>query len=566
VNPRDYWKAIRRRWMDVVLAVIVALGAGWLITGVAPAGPPTKAYEATAVIVQTGNPFTVGNVSNLEAVAALSTIGDVPERVADELVYAGDPQDLVAQIKVDVDPPAGVIRYTSLTDDAEDAVSLANAFADQARAFLRDERSETIAQQSAKLSDQLDELQAEIEQLDDELAAAPPKDQGVIQAQRDAKVRQYGLLYEQYSSLALAERAPGGLEVVRANGAIPQSSEGLQAPRSRTSRLIIAGVLGVLSGIVIVLIADRFDARIRTREGAEKAFGFPILAELPFLKRTKRKAITTISEPRSHTANAFRIVTTMLSMKQSPGRYAGNGWTADGNGQHELPPMPGEERGSEPPRTILITSPGPDDGKTTVVANLAATFAARSKRTVVLSCDLRRPHIHRLLRAPNERGLTEVLERAKKDGPVEIPVEKTSIENVRLIPSGQPPPDPGELLGSAGMRSMLRTAREQSDVVLIDTAPILTTSDAIPLIDGVDAVVIVARSGRTTIETAKRTAELLRRLDAPVAGVILNAVAETNLPRRYYSSRYYRNVKTSRRREGKPRLARHSNRQYASKW
>jgi capsular exopolysaccharide synthesis family protein len=565
VNPAEYWRAIRRRWIDVLLAVIIALGAGWLITGIAPAGPPTTAYEATSVIVQTGNPFTAGNVSNLEAVAALSTIGDVPERVAEELDYDGDPQDLVAQIQVEADTQAGVIRYTSLTDDAEDAVNLANAFAGQARGFLRDQRTEGIAEQSARLDQQLEDLQTEIEQLDEELSAAPPEDQGVIQAQRDAKVRQYGLLYEQYSSLAFAERAPGGLEVVTANGAIPQSSEGLQAPRSRTSRLIIAGILGLVSGIIIVLLADRFDARIRTREGAEKAFGFPILAELPFLKRRRRKAVVTVAEPRSHSANAFRIVTAMLSMDRSSGSPPMNGSTYEGNGDNELTPILDEVEG-EAPRTILVTSPGPDDGKTTVVANLAATFAARDQRTLVLSCDLRRPYVHRLLQAPNGHGLADVLERRQNDGSPQIPVEKTFLQNVRLVPSGQPPSDPGELLGSGRMRAMLLAARRQSDVVLIDTAPILTTSDAIPLVDKVDAVVIVARSGRTTIETAKRTAELLRRLNAPVAGVILNAVAEINLPRRYYSSKYYRNIKSSKRHGGKPRLARHTEREYASKW
>ena len=562
MNPTEYWKAIRRRWIDVVLAVIVALGVGWAITEVAPAGPPTRAYEATSVIVQTGNPFTVGNVSNLEAVAALSTIGDVPERVAAELDYEGDPQDLVAQITVEADSQAGVIRYTALTDDAADSVELANAFAGQARGFLRDERTETVSQQSAKIDDQLTGLQAEIEDLDERLAAAPPDLQGVIQAQRDAKVRQYGLLYEQYSSLALAQRAPGGLEVVSATSAIPQSTEGLQAPRSRTSRLIIAGILGLISGIIIVLIVDRFDARIRTRGGAEKAFGFPVLAELPFLKRRKRRAITTIAEPRSHTANAFRIVTAMLAMDRSTVRRP-NEWAVDGNGNGEMSPIPGDVDRPERPRMILVTSPGPDDGKTTVVANLASTFAARDNRTLVLSCDLRRPHIHRLLQASNRHGLAEVLERRDEYRPPEIPVEKTSVRNVRLIPSGQPPPDPGHLLGSAGMGEVLRAAREQADVVLIDTAPILTTSDAIPLIDKVDAVVIVARSGRTTIETAKRTAELLRRLNAPVVGVILNAVAEINLPRRYYSNKYYRNIKSSKKHTGKPRLARHRDKEYA---
>jgi capsular exopolysaccharide synthesis family protein len=562
VNPADYWKAIRRRWGDVVLAVAVALAAAWVITSVVPPGPPGTTYEATAALVQTRT-GDAGAVDDLQTVAALATIGRIPERVKEAIDHEGDAQALVTMVKIDAGSTgSGIVRFTASGSSAAVATELANAFAIETRGSLIDRRIAMIADRSEALTQQLDELDAEVEALDAQLAVAPPSEQDVIQAQRDAKIRQYGALYEQYQSLTLAAQDPGALSVVRANGAVAVSAV-FEAPRSRVSRMIVAGVLGVIAGIVIVLLLDRFDSRIRTRQGAEKAFGLPVLAEVPFVARWKRRDhdIVTLTEPRSTWADAYRIVGTMLTTTvryRDSGNGSGNGdGTVDGNGDVSGSP---ELELHTPPKTIVVTSPGPDDGKTTAVANLAATFNARGVRTLVLSCDMRRPQVHEMLGAANALGLAEGLQRDWDPSRLtDILVSDTILENVKLVPSGQPPAEPGELLSSKKMRSVLETARHRADVVLIDTAPILTTADAVALVGQVDSVVIVARSGRTTIEAASRTSELLRRLGAPLTGVILNAAAEINVPRNYYFGRYTTGPKQARkRRRGISRLVRHS--------
>ncbi|MGZ4137566.1 MAG: tyrosine-protein kinase family protein, partial [Actinomycetota bacterium] len=233
----------------------------------------------------------------------------------------------------------------------------------------------------------------------------------------------------------------------------------------------------------------------------------------------------------------------------------GNGSAAPlegGNGQ--------QRAGATPPKVVAVVSAGPGDGKTTVAANLATALAYRGKRVMVLSCDFRRPKIHRLFGCTNTDGFAEALA-----GGVEPPllrpyaIPSARVERVWVVPSGPPPDDPGELLSSPRMAVAMEEARRVADVVVIDTAPLLTTSDAADLLSMADAVVVVARANRTTNEVAERTIELATRLNAPVTGVVLNAVTEMSVPRRYYYYRYYRRdaraTKTTT--KGNPQLVGH---------
>jgi capsular exopolysaccharide synthesis family protein len=198
------------------------------------------------------------------------------------------------------------------------------------------------------------------------------------------------------------------------------------------------------------------------------------------------------------------------------------------------------------------------------VANLAAAFAARGNRVLVLDGDLRRPRLDKVFAVRNGRGLADVLsEEPQLPRIVEAVAVDTSIERLSVVPSGAIPEEPSELLASPTMERVLRESRTVADVVLIDTAPILTTSDAIGLLSQVDAVLLVARAGRTSGPVATRTAELLRRIDAPVAGVVLNAASEIALPGRYYG--YYAK-RTRATRTGNPRLARQPEKTQTERW
>src|SRR6185436_851481 len=138
---------------------------------------------------------------------------------------------------------------------------------------------------------------------------AGPNGDPVVEAQRNAAANALQLVLDQMNLLTVGStQGSGSLDLVQATSAEAQSSGGLQPPTSRVARMILAGILGLIAGIVLVLLLDRFDSRIRTREDAEKAFDAPVLAEVPFIPSMKRgsKLLRAATEPRSHTADAFR--------------------------------------------------------------------------------------------------------------------------------------------------------------------------------------------------------------------------------------------------------------------
>jgi capsular exopolysaccharide synthesis family protein len=296
---------------------------------------------------------------------------------------------------------------------------------------------------------------------------------------------------------------------------------GFQAPRTQGSRLLLAALLGLALGVGIALLLERVDRRIRTKEAAETGFALPVLAEVPL----GRQGIGRLLSPsagrlRQLSADAFRLLAAGVMGSSTNGGKNG--------------PQAGGPRRSTPPRTILVTSAGPDEGKSVVVANLARTFAEQGRSVMVLSCDFRRPGVHRLFGVSDEGGLAEALANPNGQGILADHVRETDIGRVRVVPSQPSPEHSGELLRSENMRRALEEARQGSDLVLLDTAPLLT-SDAAHLVPEVDAVLVVARAGRTTIEMADRTREFLDRLGAPAVGVALTGTSTAVLPRRYYS-------------------------------
>jgi len=312
-----------------------------------------------------------------------------------------------------------------------------------------------------------------------------------------------------------------------------------EPPRGRNSRLILASLVGLFGGIALALVLERFDTRIRTKKAAERAFGLPVLAEIPFIPKRKRGGLAAVVPWRRsgedvpvilpyfpRVSDSFRLLGAGISRAALMGRLgAGGPWTGRTGGRNGLG------------AAILVTSPGPAEGKTTVVANLAMTFAQVGKKVLVLSCDFRRPHIHELFGVANTVGLVEALQSESGLPVLDGHIRQTPIRDVRLVPSGAHPRNTAALLSSDRMRTALEEARREADIVLLDTAPLLASAEVTHLFPIVDAVVVVARAKRTTAELAERASELLKRLDAPVVGVALNGAMEVPVPSSYY--RYY---------------------------
>lgn len=528
MNPVEYIRILRRRWPVIAAIVGAALAAAFLTTSVVPVGPPVRFFEATTVILNTGE-LNVPGIANLDTVAALTTVGEVPRRVAEKVNYSGDPVVLGARIRATAESETGILRITARSNQAEEARTLSNTFATELLAFLEVRKGETGQGQADLLLERITKLQAEVSNLDSRIPDLPEPEARLLTARRDAKIRIYGVLYEQYQLLISSVSDPGTLLIVQKGSPQAVIEQGFRPPSSRGGRMFFAGVLGLLVGVGIVLLLERIDTKIRTKRAAEQHFGLPVLAEIPRLswRDGRRVSVTAAEDPRSALADSFRLLEAGVSRM-----------SLDGDRRRSEQP-PGEDMPAKRPsgpRSILVTSAGPGEGKTLVVANLAATYAELGKRVLVLSCDFRRPRIHRLFGVPNDQGLSEALEASNGRPILRGHVRNTSLANVRVVPSGETPESAGELLTSTNMREALLEARNDADIVLLDTPPVLATSDASHLFSEVDTVLLVARAGKTTAEVAERASELLSRMRAPVVGVALNGSTEEMVPRGYYRS------------------------------
>ncbi len=184
-----------------------------------------------------------------------------------------------------------------------------------------------------------------------------------------------------------------------------------------------------------------------------------------------------------------------------------------------------------PVQTLLITSASPEDGKTTTVANLAVTFAETGRSVIAVDCDLRRPALHRFFNLPNESGLTALIREEKTLDEV---VLRTDVPHLQVLPSGPLPPNPAELLGSQRMERVVDALRAAADVILFDSPPTISVTDAAVLGAKMDGVLLVVKEGKTKRDHVVRAKQLLDRVNAKVLGVVLNNVKFDGSLYRYY--------------------------------
>lgn len=170
-------------------------------------------------------------------------------------------------------------------------------------------------------------------------------------------------------------------------------------------------------------------------------------------------------------------------------------------------------------QTIIVTSAGPGEGKSTTTANLAVVFAQQGKRVLLIDADLRKPTVHYTFRLENHIGLSNVLTRQST---LEEAMQVTSQDKLWVLSSGPIPPNPSELLGSKGMISLIELAKNEFDVIIFDSPPVLAVTDSQILANYTDGVVLVVSSGKTETDAAKRAKDLLVSAKAKILGVVLN--------------------------------------------
>lgn len=528
MEPLDYLRLLRRRWRLLAAAILVATVVAWVST---PSNPQNRqvTYEATHILLRDTSALTPPPA--LAQLALFVETGEVPGRVAERVDFDGSVADLVQRVEPTPDEPSGSLEITASAPTREEAAELANAFGEETLAFFGEEAQEAQATAIQVANDEVARLQAEIDGIEDEIQRleAAGEGTGVQEAQRDARIRQYALALDQQTQV-LDQPPPssGYISLAPANADLASPRDGgFETPRSRPVRVAIAATLGALLGLVAILVAERLDPRIHTREGALEAFGLPVVAEVPRVdppkgerrrrRRPARREIALLRNPMSSTAEAYRALRAAVLLAPLV----------------QLGRAPGPLDEDDEPRVILVTSPTPGEGKTTTAANLAAAFAESGRSVLVLSCDFRRPEIHRHFEVPERPGLSDVLTHRRT---LQEVARATNVNGVYLAPDGGGLRNLGDL--AAEGHELIERARLLADIVIVDTAPILATNDASELIPSVDAVVVVCRSGGTTAEAARRSRTLFERLGAPVVGVVLVGVPE---PEGSYSGYYTSN-------------------------
>ncbi|MCM3135330.1 CpsD/CapB family tyrosine-protein kinase [Paenibacillus polysaccharolyticus] len=168
---------------------------------------------------------------------------------------------------------------------------------------------------------------------------------------------------------------------------------------------------------------------------------------------------------------------------------------------------------------IMVASAESGEGKTTTISNLAVTYAQEGKKVLLIDADLRNPSLHRVFSVPNHVGLSSVL---SNQYAVEEVLRDSYIDNLQLFTSGPIPPNPSEMIGSNRMKSLMEKLENQYDVIMFDTPPVLTVTDALIVSSLCDGVLLVVNAGKVKKELVKKTKAHLEHVNARILGVILN--------------------------------------------
>jgi len=286
--------------------------------------------------------------------------------------------------------------------------------------------------------------------------------------------------------------------------------------------IALAMMGGLLGGVALAFIVENVDNSIRTPQDIETYCSLPSLGVIPSVavngknghkslagNSERRLALPVTMEQRnSGSAEAFRALRTSLLLS-SPGA---------------------------PPQVILVTSAMMQEGKSFTALNLAVVLAQTGQKVLLVDSDMRRPTVHKYLGIPMNRGLSACL--AGTQPPDEAVVSVSEIAGLHVITAGHMPPYPSEMLASDAMPQLLQRWRGQYRYIVIDTPPVLAVTDAVVCARAADVVVLIARSEKTGRQSLLRTRDILRKVRANIAGVVVNDLSFDSIEYRQYYGHY----------------------------
>jgi len=286
-------------------------------------------------------------------------------------------------------------------------------------------------------------------------------------------------------------------------------------PKKR-SNILLSMIISLFAGIGLAFFFEYLDDTVKGAEEVERLVKWPVLGSVPKIdcsgngfgnsERAKPELFIQMN-PQNPISEAYRAIRTSVLFSST------------------------EEH---PIKSFLVTSPGPQEGKTTSICNLAITMAHSQNQVLMVEADMRKPRLDKIFETKKDIGLSSFLSGQAKPGDL---IQKTKIENLFLVSGGPPPPNPSELLASRKTKEFIDTVRKKFDFILFDTPPMAVVTDAVILSQAVDGTIIVLESGKTNRRMLKRINQMLKEAKGRIIGAILNKISLSDDSYYYYS--YY---------------------------
>lgn len=493
-------------WVIVLVGILAGTAAYFISKGTTPVYETgTRLFvNAPSSPGKADGTLFVNNYYVTTTYAKMLTDYPVLKGVVDRLKLNIDPASLVDSIKVAEIPNTQLINVTVTGTDPKLIIEVANSlgtvFSEQINLL-----------QSQRYTASKDALKVQVDDMGNQVAAASAElvktTDPALKQEVETRLAQYRSLYAglltSYEQVRLAE-AQTSINVTVSDPA----REALKiAPKTlqNTILAILAAMLAVAGGVFGL---DFLDDTIRNPEEVRSKFGLPILGMIARHTSPEGRPITQ-DQPRSPVAESFRSLRTNVKFSSVDVRL----------------------------RRILVTSATPQDGKTTISGNLAIAFAQSDMQVVLIDADLRRPQQHHRFGLSNKVGLSDLMMRPLEDIPEVI--QPTTVPGLKIIACGSIPPNPAELLGSKKMIQILDYLGEENDLVIVDTPPVMSVTDAAAIASGMDGVILVAKPGSTKLAAFQQSVEQLQAVGAHILGVALNEIEPRSRRYGYYYHRYY---------------------------
>jgi len=490
----------RQRWWLLLLAPLVTGLMAFTFSA-----RQTELYSASAKLLVTPGPNSSSDTilagqQLAETYQLLIVSRPLLERVIGDLQLPYDVDELRKHVTATAIAGTQVVEVSVSDTDPGRAAAIANAIANTFTDFVGEQAVSHTELSQSSIDEQIAEIEGQIAVIDERLVAL----EGSFATNTLAVQAQMANLRTERSRLDLnltdlqvtsqqisADRAAAQTQVTVPDPAvIPEQP---YAPRT-----VLYTALGALAGLLLALgtvaLNEYLDNSIKPTTDFVKFTGSPLLATVASVPKMRLGAqqLFTLNPKHSPATEAMRLLRTRIEVAAVV----------------------------RPITTLAVTSAGPAEGKSTIVANLGVLMAHAGISTVIIDANLRHPTQHRIFNAPNDVGLTTLLTHPEQ--PWHLASVQTNVTNLTVIPSGPIPPNPAHLLVLEQMTARLAEIGDSADVVLLDTPPILAVSDALAVATKTDGIILVGWSGQTRLDALQQAVESFGQGDIRLVGIVLN--------------------------------------------